>query len=42
MKIFVHSKGITMSGKAWEIREQLKSYRKQYYYVLDWVKLINR
>lgn len=42
MKIVVHSKGITMSGKAWEIREQLKLYRKQYYYVLDWIKLVNR
>lgn len=37
MKVYVHSKGIIMAGKAWEIREKLKQYRKEFVYVKDWV-----
>ncbi|MBS4173352.1 Z-ring formation inhibitor MciZ [Bacillus sp. FJAT-49736] len=42
MKIYVHSKGITLSGKAWEIREQLKQYGKDFFYVMEWIKSANR
>jgi hypothetical protein len=33
MKLYVHEHGIVLVGKAWEIREKLKEYREQYYYL---------
>ncbi|MCQ6273804.1 Z-ring formation inhibitor MciZ [Bacillus sp. V3B] len=38
MKIYVHDKGVTLSGKAWEIKQKLKEYRKDYRLVSDLVK----
>lgn len=37
MKIYVHEKGVTLVGKAWEIREKLKEYSKDYYLLKEWV-----
>lgn len=37
MKIIVHEKGIIMAGKAWEIREKLKKYQKDYHFVAEWI-----
>ncbi|MGE6258913.1 Z-ring formation inhibitor MciZ [Heyndrickxia sporothermodurans] len=42
MKIHIHPKGITMCGKVWEIREQLKTYSKQFQYVQEWINKINQ
>lgn len=41
MKVYIRPNGIILSGKAWEIREQLKFYSKQYQYVREWVKAVN-
>jgi hypothetical protein len=30
MKVYVHEKGVIMVGKAWEIRQKLIEYRKQF------------
>lgn len=38
MKIYVHDKGVMLSGKAWEIRQKLKEYGKDYRLVSDWVE----
>ena len=38
MKIYVHDKGVILSGKAWEIRQKLKEYGKSHFqFVSDWV-----
>ncbi|GLB58075.1 Z-ring formation inhibitor MciZ [Cytobacillus sp. NCCP-133] len=37
MKVYVHTKGIILTGRAWEVREKLKQYSKQFVYVKDWV-----
>lgn len=37
MKIHVHEKGILIVGKAWEVREKLKEYSKNYYLLKDWI-----
>ncbi|GIN38260.1 MULTISPECIES: Z-ring formation inhibitor MciZ [Heyndrickxia] len=41
MRIYIQKNGIVLSGKAWEIREQLKYYSKQYQFVYDWIKQSN-
>ena len=33
MNIYVHEKGIILTGKAWEIREKLKEYANHFEYV---------
>ena len=38
MKIFVHDHGVIIFGKAWEIREKLKVYRKHYQFLSEWVE----
>ncbi|WP_084028981.1 Z-ring formation inhibitor MciZ [Bacillus sp. J33] len=38
MKVYVHSNGILLAGKAWEVREKLKQYSKKYIFVKDWVE----
>jgi hypothetical protein len=38
MKIYVHEKGVVLVGKAWEIREKLKEYSKEFRLVKDWVE----
>ncbi|WP_338470163.1 Z-ring formation inhibitor MciZ [Niallia sp. XMNu-256] len=37
MNIYVHEKGVLLTGKAWEIRQKLNEYGKCYEYVADWV-----
>ncbi|RBP89510.1 uncharacterized protein DUF3936 [Cytobacillus firmus] len=41
MKVYVHSRGIILTGKAWEVREKLKQYSRQYVLVKDWVESQN-
>ncbi|WP_428909002.1 Z-ring formation inhibitor MciZ [Niallia sp. Krafla_26] len=41
MKIYVHEKGITLTGKAWEVRQKLKEYRKSFELVSDWVEALS-
>lgn len=36
MKIYIMPRGITMVGKAWEIRAKLKEYAKEYRTVEEW------
>ncbi|MBO8176684.1 Z-ring formation inhibitor MciZ [Aeribacillus pallidus] len=38
MKVYIHKKGITLTGKAWEIRHQLKRMNKRYKRVIDFVE----
>lgn len=38
MNIYVHEKGITLTGKAWEIRQKLNEYSKSFELVSDWVE----
>lgn len=37
MKRDVITKGIILSGKAWEIKQKLKEAQYQYTYVNDWI-----
>jgi hypothetical protein len=37
MKVYVHEKEIIMVGKAWEIRQKLIEYRKQFETVKAWI-----
>lgn len=37
MKIYVHDQGVTLVGKAWEIRERLKYYGKKHKTFSDWI-----
>jgi hypothetical protein len=37
MKVFVHEKGFILVGKAWEIKQKLIEYRKQFETVKAWV-----
>jgi hypothetical protein len=39
MNIYVHGKGIILTGKAWEVRQKLKEYGKRYEFVADWMRL---
>ncbi|MBN8200366.1 MULTISPECIES: Z-ring formation inhibitor MciZ [Bacillaceae] len=41
MKVYVHNRGIILTGKAWEVREKLKQYSRQYVLVKDWVESQN-
>ena len=40
MNIYVHEKGIILTGKAWEVVHKLKEYANHYPYVTDWVESI--
>lgn len=42
MKIYVSSKGITFVGKAWEIKNMLKQYRKHYKTIAEWQQKVLR
>jgi hypothetical protein len=42
MKIYVHDQGITLAGKAWEIKQKLKEYEKQHKLVKDWINSVNK
>jgi hypothetical protein len=37
MKVYVHEKGVILVGKAWEIKQKLIEYRKQFETVKAWV-----
>jgi hypothetical protein len=37
MKVYVHEKGVILVGKAWEIKQKLLEYRKQFETVQAWV-----
>lgn len=41
MKVYVHNRGIILAGKAWEVREKLKQYSRQYVLVKDWIESQN-
>lgn len=41
MKVYVHNRGIILTGKSWEVREKLKQYSRQYVLVKDWVESQN-
>ncbi len=38
MKIYITHNGITLVGKAWEIRAKLKEYSKQFDTVQEWIQ----
>jgi hypothetical protein len=40
MNIYVHEKGIVLTGKAWEIVQKLKEYADHFQYVTDWVESV--
>lgn len=42
MKIYVHDNGITLAGKAWEIKQKLKEYGKEHEFVKDWIRTVNK
>jgi hypothetical protein len=42
MKIYVHSHGFTLAGKAWEVKRTLKEYGKKHEFVKDWVDTVNQ
>ncbi|CAM4041294.1 Z-ring formation inhibitor MciZ [Bacillus manliponensis] len=37
MKVYILPNRVTLVGKAWEIRQTLKRYDKQYKTVHDWI-----
>jgi len=40
MNIYLHEKGIILTGKAWEIRQKLKEYANHFHLVSDWVEFL--
>lgn len=42
MKVYVHGQGVTIAGKAWEIKAILKEYGKQHVLVKDWLKTVHQ
>ncbi|MCM3586432.1 Z-ring formation inhibitor MciZ [Mesobacillus maritimus] len=42
MKVYVYEHGFIMSGKAWEIRQKLKEYQKDYHSVKEWVNSVSK
>ena len=38
MNIYVHEKGIILTGKAWEVVQKLKEYANHFHFVSDWVE----
>ncbi|OOE10498.1 Z-ring formation inhibitor MciZ [Fictibacillus arsenicus] len=37
MKIYLQPKGITLVGKAWQIKYMLRNYMRQHELVQDWI-----
>jgi nicotinate-nucleotide pyrophosphorylase len=37
MKVYVQENGITLVGKAWQVRYMLKKYSDQYETIQEWV-----
>ncbi|MBT2677631.1 Z-ring formation inhibitor MciZ [Bacillus sp. ISL-35] len=42
MKVYVHGQGITIAGKAWEIKAILREYGKKHTLVKDWVETVSK
>jgi len=42
MKVYVYENGFMMVGKAWEIKQKLSEYKKDYVYVKDWVEAVSK
>jgi hypothetical protein len=42
MKVYVHIKGIIMVGKAWEIKQKLLEYQRQFETVKEWIAYVNQ
>lgn len=42
MKIYVHDRGIVLTGKAWEIKRKLKEYSQQHKLVKDWITTVHK
>jgi len=42
MKVYVYENGFMMSGKAWEIKQKLKVYGKEYVLVKDWITTVSK
>lgn len=40
MKIYMHENGVTLVGKAWEIREKLKEYNRRYKLLAEWLEYV--
>jgi hypothetical protein len=41
MKVYVHAKSVILVGKAWEIRQKLREFQKQYKTLKEWVDAIH-
>jgi hypothetical protein len=41
MKVYVHEKGITLTGKAWEIKRKLAEYARHFETVKAWIDVTN-
>ncbi|MDP4170653.1 MAG: Z-ring formation inhibitor MciZ [Bacillota bacterium] len=41
MKVYVHEKGFTLSGKGWEVVQKLKEYNQLYHSVNDWIQTVS-
>ena len=41
MKIYIFQNGVTLVGKAWEVREKLREYAKEFETVEQWVNGVN-
>jgi Mother cell inhibitor of FtsZ len=37
LKVHVHSKGVILAGKAWEIREKLREYTLKHTLIKEWI-----
>ncbi|MGM0899973.1 Z-ring formation inhibitor MciZ [Mesobacillus maritimus] len=42
MKVYVYENGFMMAGKAWEIKQKLKDYGKEYVLVKDWIESVSK
>jgi hypothetical protein len=38
MKIYVHDKGVILTGKVWEVQRKLKEYSEYYRLLSDWIE----
>lgn len=40
MKVYVKNNGVTLVGKAWQVRTVLKHYMKQFDTVEEWIQAV--
>ncbi|GAA0346809.1 hypothetical protein GCM10008967_41510 [Bacillus carboniphilus] len=40
MKCYVHEKGAIFVGKAWQVRQMIRQYQKQYKTLHEWVEAV--